>query len=387
MRPHLTYLHHKMNLEKALTKERGYSDTPPTPKTILAVHVDYLRMTHKGLSGDFFSQLLDFICENYTTKMDTPWSPGGGAVWFPHRIVGIDGFVGGFEEAKDGSITFMYQLPGSYWVNKSAVETWRILRGLTTFFYAECNRVDIAIDDSSYEIIPQLEMVEAYDNGFGMYFKKMSATWSKEDYTKEKKTTWYFGGRKSDKMHRVYDHNGECLRHECEFKGGYAKKIFEVLTQLERPTYKIPNFERRSGYDVQWASDSVWEKEVQKTMASLVTGQIDFREQRYKNRGKKGGAAESDRLKFWEEYLTKLDVFPYKVRPIVPKPTLQTTIAWIKRQCSGTLAMLREGSGVIRFTAWMNELIELGKLKMDSTKIFWAEDIKKHPQIIDFSSA
>lgn len=376
-----------MTLCDSFERKAGDGNTPPQPKSTLAVHVDYLRITHKGLSGELFSRLLEFICENYSARVGTPWSPGGGAVWFPNRIEGIDGFVGGFEETENGTINFMYQLPGSYWINKSAVETWRILRGLTGFVDAICNRIDIAIDDYSYETIPVLEMVEAYDSGYGMYFQKMSATWSKEDYTKEQKTTWYFGGRKSEKMHRVYDHNGECLRHECEFKGGYAKSIFAVLNSLERPKTEIPNFERSSGYDIEYVSDTVWERAIQARMASLVTSQMDFRENRYGYAGKKGGVQQSDRLEFWQKYLDTLGAYSYKVKPVVPKPSLQTTLRWIKRQCSGSLAMLREGAGVVRFTAWMNELIELGKQRMDSTKIFWSEDIKKHPQIIDFSTA
>lgn len=374
-------------LSANVSKRTSDSDTSSKPKIQLYTHIDYLRMTHQGLNGDFFSRILSFICEHYTIDMDVPWSPGGGAVWFPHRVRGIEGFVGGFRVEENGTYTLMYQLPGEYWINKSAVYQWRMLRGLGNFFTATCNRIDLAIDDSTFEIIPLLQMLDSYERGEGMYFKKRSLSSHQDTFESSKVNTWYFGSRRSNKMHRIYKHSDDCFRHECEFKGAYANSIFSSLIGLERPKIKIPDFEKPSGYDIRWVGDAVWEKEVQRTMASLIVSQIDFRERTRKKDKMHAGVKESVRCVFWDEYINKLNAYSFKVKPLVPKPSLQRTLAWIKRQCSATLAMLKEGVGVVKFLAWMHELTELGSMRMDSIKMFWASYLQKHPKAIDFSSA
>ncbi|MDJ0532740.1 MAG: hypothetical protein QNJ70_09630 [Xenococcaceae cyanobacterium MO_207.B15] len=124
----------------------------------------------------------------------------------------------------------MVDFTGKYFQGKTAIDIWRIIRGLCNAYGCHCCRIDIATDDVTYQHIPVDEMVQAINDGNKFYFRTYDHCESEADG----KITHAMGSRKSDHYTRIYDHKGQFLRHETEFKGKYAQKIIDIIADIER---------------------------------------------------------------------------------------------------------------------------------------------------------
>ena len=352
----------------------GNGNTRPKPIDLFSVHLDYLRIRGENVTTEEFENVLNFLSEGCTTQVGQPWSPGGGAVWYPNKLIGIHGFVGGYDLEDEGGISYMIDLSGAFWEQLNLIESWRLLMGLTYAFTVKCSRIDIAIDDSTYSRIPVRKMREAWERGQNFHFRKHTYIESGET-PEELCKTWNFGSRESGKFTRIYDHEGECLRHEVEFKRQFAHEVFLLISKLERP---IINPEHGD------VSNNIKEftSIISKQMASIALGAIDFRDRGSREDLSRAGVRDSTRLSFYQEYIDEVCDQSYRV--IVPKPSrsLTGTVNWMKNQVSATLSMMKQGLGVVTFHVWLRELLDYGADKHDSLKDLWIAEMKRNPKVV-----
>lgn len=382
----------------------------PLPAPSLSAHCDYLRVsTTVPLASEDFIQLLEFVAPahaQYVIERDKPWSAGPGATYFTNRIRGV-GFVGGFnkiereylDDSGDREVAESYEVmldfQGEYWEAISNVDMWRKIRGLKYRFKMVCNRIDPALDDSSYKLIPVDQMRSAYDDGDIFRVRKYKVVESRDNPGAKPKITHYYGSRESGKYIRIYDHDGECLRMEVEFKRGFASKIFDIIADLERGMKldvlncidAIKQEENNCNYENScmdannMMSNEEWEMELQKLLGALVVGAIDFREKSKVKNSSKACVRDTRRLDFWQEFIDKVGTF-WVIRVLKKGRTLLKTLAWLWRQASSTIAMLKVGLGAVDFDWYMSEIVGDGFARMNKWHELQASLIKEDKTIV-----
>lgn len=359
----------------------GVGNTRQEPKNKLYSHLDYLRVRRDEMSKDDFELLLDFIVKRHCEHEDIPWSPGAGAVWYNHKITGAYGVVGGFSINEKGLYSAMIDLPGEYFEQTNPSDQWHLLVGLYYRFNVKCSRIDLAIDDPEYYVIPIDEMREAYARGQNFRFRNHKYVMSSSGLGDCDETD-YFGSRNSGKMVRTYDHEGECHRFEVEFKRGFAQPVFEEILFLKREDAISDEgiaFSTQKGIS---ASDSQMSVYVQKAMSAIALGAIDFRDRGNREDKSRVGVRDSVRLDFWQEFIDRVAGYIYRVQVVKPVRTLEKTLEWVKRQCSGTLAMFKEGMGREGFYAWVWKLVGFGEERMSQEQRMWAAEIREKPRLV-----
>ena len=332
----------------------------------LESHLDYLRIKKIGLSPEALSVLTEFISKDFVTEMDQYWSPGRGAIGYPNKLIASRGVRGGFSvDNETGMIDLMIDIPGEYFEGKSVVGQWRLCKGLKSHFQVRATRIDVAIDDPNYSQIPIQEMVAACEEGHNFGFKRVGYHASGECGDRQSETRT-FGSRESGKFVRVYDHDEECLRFEAEFKRGYANPIFEKFAELERP---------------EGMSDPEWEKELQKHLASMAVGAIDFRDRGDRVEKTRAGVRDSVRLPFYQDFIDLLQAVHYRIKLIKPARSIVKTFEWVKRQCAPVLSMFREGLGSAAFHGWLTETLNDARPRIDNVKEIWIKEIQSNPKM------
>jgi hypothetical protein len=362
-----------------ITKD-GAGDTRLKPKNQFETHLDYLRIRKDAITHTDFQMLVEFIMGDCTLEFDRPWSPGAGAIFFPHKVIGTHGVVGGFNVDEEGLYYTMIDIPGGYFEGKNATDQWRLIQGLYHRYQVKCTRIDIAFDDYSYSMIPLAEMIEACDKkqNFGFRNRNKAANWICGEKSKD---TEYFGSRNSGKMVRVYDHLSECLRYEAEFKRQYAQPVFSLLASLERDVDNPSSITDKSGNPWNFPSSDNWDINVQRTMASVAFGAIDFRDRGTRKDSSRAGFRDSKRVSFYQEFIDKINVIPFRVRLSKPAKTILKTLEWVKRQCAPTLAMFAESFGRHEFNLWMREVVSHGSERLNNQKMLWVKEIERNKKL------
>lgn len=359
----------------------GNGNTRPEPIAKFAVHLDYLRFRCETITPQGFENLLNFLCEDYTTEIERPWSPGAGSVYYSNKLIGTHGFVGGFDINSEGVISCMIDLPGGYWEQLNVVDSWRKLIGLANAFHVKCSRIDIAIDDPTYSRIPVSKMRESWERGNNFGFRKHKYTESGETPEKMRKT-WNFGSRESGKFTRIYDHEGECLRHEVEFKRHFAREVFEKLASITRPIDAAWMQSDSLAECVNGEDNETFESIISKELASLTLGAIDFRDRGNRKDATRGGYRDSKRLSFYQEYIDEVCGQTYRLTAPKPAKSLLKTVDWVKRQVSSTLAMMNDGIGGFNFRIWLQDLLIYGRERYDKLKPLWIAEMKRSPHVV-----
>lgn len=363
----------------------GHGNTRPKPINNLYVHCDYLRIALERVSLQDFEQILEFLTRKYSLDLETPWSPGAGAIWYPHKVTAIRGLVGGWRIDEEGLCHLMVDLPGEYWENFTPEDQWRIFVGLKHRFKVRCCRFDLAIDDPSYCVIPVTQMRKAYDEDYGFGFRKYRQHQTSDYPGADRLITDEYGSRNSGKFVRVYDHEGECMRFEAEFKRRYAPIVFEIISSLERPDQFISTSESVNGEQVFVKVEQDWNVTIQQEFAAIALGAIDFRDRGSRKDSRRAGFRDSVRLSFYQEFADYLQAEVFRVKlPEMPR-SLQKTFEWMKRQVSATLSMFKQGLNTTDFWFWINQLVEYGDERMDRLKVQWAQEISKYPHLIKLS--
>ena len=359
----------------------GGGKTRLKPIANLAVHLDYLRFRAENLTTQAFESLLNFTIDNYGVKMYQPWTPGGGAVWYEHKLIGINGFVGGFTTNSDGLISCMVDLSGSYFEQLDLIGQWRLLLGLTNAYGVKCSRIDIAIDDPTYSVIPVSKMRKAWERGENFGFRKHRYIESGET-PEDLKKSWYFGSRESGKCNRIYDHEGECMRHETEFKRGYAQEVMLEITEIKRPDFTASMQLDDCEEDDPEKRKLEFVNIISKKLASIVLGSMDFRNRGNREDRSRAGYRDSERLDFYQEYIDFVCGETYKVTAPRPSRSLTKTVDWMKRQVASTLSMMQAGLGRFNFNIWLQDLVLYGEERRDKLKDMWIAEMRRNPKII-----
>lgn len=358
----------------------GGSNTRLIQEKALTSHCDYGRWHREDMSPQDFEQLLLFLTRDHVVQMDCQWSAGGNALRYDHKVIGIKNFVGGFSVNENKSITCMIQCPGQYWEQMNNVDMWHLFQGLKHRFKMKPSRVDYAIDDPTYKIIPVDEMWEAANNKNNWGFRKIGLAGNAK-CGEAMALTRYFGSRESSRFTRIYDHDGECLRHETEFKRGAAQQYFDLISDLEREDYRhvtdtFDGYRDSDGTLVEDFGDIIARR-----ICGAVTGAIDFRtKDAYKDQSRVG-IRDSERLGFYQQYIDKTQATVVRIKSIKPVKSLEKTYEWIKRQCAPTLAMFREGLGRHGFSLFMQKIVDEGEFRMDNLKHMWVKEMERKPTI------
>lgn len=371
----------KGNDATAILAQDGTSNTRLKPITKLYSHCDYLRIRRDEMPMDTFVRLLEFLDQKLSCEMEKPWSPGGFALYYENRIEGIEGIRGGFTVDDDGCVSTMIDLSGLYFKQLTPVDQWRLFQGLYYTYKVKCSRIDLAIDDYTYSVIPVDEMYEAAMAGCNFRFKKVKVIES-GNCGEEQARTVYYGSRESGKLVRTYNHDSECMRLESEFKRKYSHVIFSELATMERPSLFDSEGADSSAFKIFLAGDNHWSNTIQRKMAAMALGAIDFRNRKPRDDAKRGGLRDSTRCDFYQLLLDKLEVEPYRVRLSKQPRSIRKSLEWVKRQVAPTLATLAGGLGRHKFNLLIQEIVQEGELRMDKLKQLWELEIREKPDII-----
>lgn len=384
-----------------LAQKDGVGNTRPNLNPQITVHLDYLRTIH-NLPLEDFELLLNFIGGNYIgIRPDIPWTAGAGSVWYENTITSPEGINGGYTVDNElNTVSLMLDFSGQYFAGKTVIDQWRILQGLKCRYKADCSRIDIAIDDPTYSLIPVEQMRHSAAIGDNFRFKSYRQV-SSGKCGEKLAITDYYGSRNSGKMVRVYDHKSKCMRFEAEFKRGYSRVVFAFLANIEREFVHCLHAVR-TGVDVDtialnkdvssnrmdamadWYrlindkhlnvgsemlkkcfenSNGDFETILQKLMGSIAVSAVDFRD-KSNHKGKSSiGYKATTRLDYYQKFM---DLIGEEIRLSVPKKEskIQDTIAWLGRQVSKTLHICKQSLTIEAYFDFMKTLLNIGAEKM-----------------------
>lgn len=336
------------------------SNTYDSSQSAFFLHLDYLSFSLTNLPQQYFETLLQYLDSKYLTREENKyWSIGSKAKSYKNRLTSPRGIQGGYTYQNETlGYKLMIVLEGSYFANVSVLEQQKLLSSLKSIYNVKVHRIDLAIDDYSYQRIPIDEMVEAWSEKNIFHLEKYYDPGSGTDVDNFRKTH-YFGAPGSKKRVRVYDHEGECLRFETQFRHECAMVVLEEIANLERTT----------------DNDEDWEREIQTRIGGLAVGVVDFRDRSRLKNPKKASVDKTKRLPFYQKFIQEIG------REIRVKPktngtinqTLEPKFKWLETKVAKLLALayLALGEGYI----W--KLIELGLSKLspeDYQKIEYWQD-------------
>lgn len=390
----------------------GDCNTRPNLELAPAVHLDYLRIKINCREEELEEVFLLIEHEYLSVEMDSPWTAGKGCPYYKNKIVTPVGVSGGFTiEDETGDVELMIQFSGEYFSAISMVDSWRLILGLHHRFAADCCRIDIAIDDPTFSLIPVKEMRQAWleKNNFRFQKHKVDGSGlSPEDYVE----THYYGSRDSGKMVRVYNHDDECMRFEAEFKRGYAKILFLLIASLERGdqfSHTEDNLEQIdclnalarcheilgsskefSGQEMTYerlhGCGGNFDLLLQKILGSIAVSCIDFRNKSEQKDPSKASYRDTVRLDFYQEFMDKIGA---EIRVKVPqrKSGIKNTVAWMQRSVAKFLAVVYDSLGTMDGHAWVHELISQGREKFTPADLKKTAFLKANKKILKLSNA
>lgn len=254
---------------------------------------------------------------------------------------------GGYTLCNDGvniSIEYMFRFSGKFFEmlsipqQRNFLSVWRCT-------LTNVSRIDTAIDDPTFTIIPFDEMLQACQDKNFSGFRTWHPILDYQFEVDEDKPgrypahTLYLGSRKSSEFTRIYNHDNQCLRLETELKklSGYA-----AYKLLDNPDL----------------TDSEW----QKLVAEIAIGGIQFI-----NRTAPSGIQEKniDRcelLPFWSDFLSLIGE-PLRLPRPNPSVALSSTFNWVTRQVSGFLGAAYTAYGKDKFIKYLESEFERHILK------------------------
>lgn len=413
-------------------KKTGVGNTPLITSPLLAVHLDYLRIRFECTYDEYLYLLKYIDPDGICIERETKWAAGKNATSYENKVQSSAGLIGGYTELEldkavvhddgriDPRIEAMLDFQGSYFEYTTNEDSWRLLRLLSSKYSANCTRLDIAIDDPTYEQIPIVSMEGAWKNGNKLGFKKFTYICS-GDTPDELSETRYFGSRRSPKFVRVYDHKGECLRYEVELKQNYARAVFQLLAAISKdydlsengtsPT-KISAFKAVETFQ-ETAKKSKYIKEIEidfkalqnqgtidslstyegnkgfelsfsQILAGIAVSVIDFRDASALGDKTRVNKRDCPRLEFWQEFMNKTTV-SISIKLPVPKHDIQKSIKWINKSWTKLLAVLDRAVGRDDLIELMEGWIDKGVEKLKSPDLAIIALLHEHPEYLTYA--
>ena len=391
-------------------KNDGGGNTRLIPTTALSVHLDYLRVKITCIESQV-EEVFSFIGHKYiSVEMDSPWTAGTGCTYYENKIITPIGVSGGFTvDSETGDVEMMVQFSGEYFSAISMLDSWRLIMGLYHKFSADCSRIDIAIDDPSYSIIPVDKMYQAWVDGNNFGFRKYKDCGSgltPETYTK----THYFGSRESGKLVRIYDHKQKCMRFEVEFKRQYSRLLFLLMASIERNVQVIPGEPEDhsinhmdaykkcvdilgssiqfSGYEISFeelhACKGDFDLLLQKIFGGIAVSCIDFRDKSGLKDPARASRRDTKRLDWYQEFMDRIGL---EIKVKLPKRecSMRKNVAWMQRSVSKSLLIIKKSLGLSEFAVWMSDLTSSAKEKITSADEKKIEFCKNNKDLLRLS--
>ena len=392
-----------------ITKKDGGGKTRLIPEPVKC-HFDYLRISVSIETCKFY-ELLQYCDGKYIGVIpEKRWSAGGNATYYDNSIVSPNGIRGGYTDNKETEkIDVMIEFSGQYFESITVEDTWRLCIGLKHSFNVKCNRLDIAIDDVTYTIIPVEQMIEACQQENNFSFRNYER-YEKHVIGKDRKVTDYFGSRNSGKLVRIYDHDGDCHRFEAEFKKSYAVRVFDFFASIERPTYEVlpeefdtsnimllvkDNFAKLIGdkdicANIEKLSIGLhgckdwWDIMLQRILASIAVTAIDFRDKSVRDDRQRASRKDTQRLNFYQEFMDKVGC-EIKLKLPTVKRCMRKTVAWMQRSVSPSLSIVADGLGAENFYIWLLDLLSKGRKRQSNYHLKIIQLIKDNNGIVSLT--
>lgn len=304
----------------------------------IEVSVDYLVVSSHHASHDDLQLMVRFI-EGYTNdefflEFGNQFSPGRGCKRYENSGSSIKGCRMGWNvDGGDGVSHSWLAIPGNVLRQISARDVWRLCRGLAHTWKVECRRFDVALDDYLRRVSPH-DVQLACERGDIALMQTYSVI-AKAKVGEVATPTIYLGSRESEKFVRFYDaekkHGIPCDRWEAELKRRHAQEAFNHFVSLPFDPDNLEEFEQV----------------VSQFLGGLVLGAVDFVKaqegERYSRR---------QRLNWWQSLVDEVGT-GIRLSPARPKPSLERSLQWFKRQVSVVVAALKDGWGATYFNAWL----------------------------------
>lgn len=253
----------------------------------------------------------------------------------------------------------LLELPGSFFRGVSPYEQYLLIHQLQGRWKMLCNRIDIAIDDTTYHFSHDfLNQVQIKKNFAYVRSRKriIDYAFDSENNTDVEVITHYFGSRESESFIRIYDckyvHKFDSQRFECEFKGEKAKFI----------SYALSDFWLDSD------DENLINAEFQKKLAEFVTGSLLFIDR--STLDSSGNLSSADVLPEWQSYLVKIaeNIVPVRVCPPREPQTVQRNDDWLSRQvANGLIVRLHAVGGWKKFNVWLKSVFESKAFQKNKT--------------------
>lgn len=356
--------------------------------------IDYLRIKAYFSSFDNIHRAIAVLLDQDDIYFSSKsWSPGPGAKIYPNKLehpICSGGFIWDEDIEK---IECCLDLPGQFWASLNSPQQFSKLREARFFGFHDCSRIDLRIDDFSFEVIPYQEMAKAGRQGnvFGTNtYKPFRKYKSGElvDYGN------YHGSRNSSKLLRCYVHTfGDDLYHsmrmELEIKRKQAQMVYLILSEFD-PTDILSfdqivqdEFIQFAGFDRNFSNTKISNDDALlwgQLIAEIIVGAFDFRDKAVAD-----SRRDSPRFDWWQKFIDKIGGL-LRIKLKLDPPNLPKTLRWIHRQWSSTIAQLKYGLGE-KFLEFIDILADFGLQKMKENHYANIDYLMRFPDLIfDFHS-
>lgn len=347
------------------TPETGISNTPSNQGSSFKglqvdIRVDTFRARFKFPNGERFKEYVE------ATKGDRPLSRVGRAlkvsdgVYFDDHYKTPDSHCTyAFSRTEDGDWDVMAYFTGGYFADKPLKDSVRFLWLTRAFKPIKVSRIDLAIDDYTFDLFPKDAIEEAVARGDVAGVQKTQKV-SSGKVGERQVETLYLGGRKSEAMTRLYNHQfkdgTESHRWETEFKGRKAQAVYDRIVEWEQD-YDRPREDQM--------------RELGELITSIVIGHatasLDFIDKTKGGTRSPKGVNRQDckRFQWWQKVLDTL-AYPLALEIRRKESSWQDTANWLIHQGARSLYALREVFGAVEFHQLMKYLVENGSCRSDT---------------------
>ena len=269
--------------------------------------------------------------------------------------------------SENPELKYMFRFSGKFFEMLDISSTRKFLQ---VWFetMTSCSRIDIAIDDPSYQIIPFDNCLESCLEGnfagFITYDLRPDLRYKYDENKPElhPEHTLYLGSRKSKEFTRIYNHKNKYLRWETEYKDSLANKCYAQLIDADHLT------------DTEWCG----------LLGELAIGARNFLDRTAPTGIKEKNIKRCKVLLWWDKFLD------YIGEPIrLPRPTpaiaLSATWNWITKQVSSFLGAAYTAMGEEKFMKYLESEFERHLLKPSRSFLGYVSAIELENELVRHS--
>ena len=318
-------------------------------------HFDYFRCHAPSLSFESFNSLISLLLSRFK-HLDSQqgyYSLCQGIKSCEYQLSSLRGLRLIYNQSLEGYSNLWLDLSGKFFSDYSAYQSVVFMKELHKIL-PRVSRIDTAIDfyNPNFSVSDiRYHCVNKMYSGFidNMYISSYSQT--RDKYY----DTITLGSRESGKYTRIYDtfpkHNFEGIRVECEYKRDMSRSLFDRILTIEGQTA------------------------LNDLIINSTLKHINFHSVPVENRI----LLQSNIAPFWSEILKCCNGSWDKLKVVKEAPTLKKTFDWLQRQCSKSLAVLKDCYGDI-FKEELYRMIATGRSKYTN----FTESLIKEYQALKF---